>query len=109
MINKGKMVFCKETFQIFPSAKETSKRLEISYHTVAKNLEGKIKSANGMHLIYIENVADISQFFSDTRKMEKQNEILRKEAEERLAELTATQKETAKEIAKTRKLIKKYM
>lgn len=109
MTNKGKMAYCKETYQLFPSAKEASERLEISYPIVTKHLEGKIKSANGMHLIYVENVADISQFFSDTRKMEKQNELMRKEAEERLAELTATKKEIAKKIAEERKLIKKYM
>lgn len=109
MTNKGKMVYCKETFQVFPSVKVAAEYNKIGYHSVAKNVEGKTKSANGMHFIYVENTADISQFFSDTRKMERQNELIRKETEEKLAELTAAKKEIAKQIAEARKLMKKYM
>lgn len=109
MTNKGKMVYCKETFQVFPSVKAAAEYHKIGYHSVAKNVEGKTKIACGKHFIYVENTADISQFFSDTRKMEKQNELMRKETEEKLAKLTATQKEIAKQLAETRKLMKKYM
>ena len=109
MTNKGKMVYCKETFQVFPSVKAAAEYHNIGYHSIAKNVEGKTNTAHGKHFIYVENTADLSQFFSDTRKMEKQNELIRKETEERLAQLTATQKEISKQLAETRKLMKKYM
>ena len=94
------------TEQMLPIVEKMDK---IGYHSVAKNVEGKTKSANGMHFIYVENTADISQFFSDTRKMERHNELIRKETEEKLAELTAAKKEIAKQIAEARKLMKKCM
>ena len=108
-INKGKMVYCKETFQVFPSVKAAAEYHNIGYHSVAKNVEGKTKVACGKHFIYVENTADISQIFSDTRKMEKEREVMRKATEEKLAQLTATQKEINKELAETRRLMKKYM
>lgn len=109
MTNKGKMVYCKETFQVFPSVKAAAEYHKIGYHSIAKNVEGKTKIAHGKHFIYVENTADISQFFSDTRKQEKERELMREAAEEKLAKLVAEQKELAKELAKTRKLMKKYM
>lgn len=109
MTNKGKMVYCKETFQVFPSAKAAAEYHKIGYHSIVKNAEGKTNVAHGKHFIYVENTADIAQFFSDTRKIEKQNELMRKETEEKLAQLTATQKEISKQLAETRKLMKKYM
>ena len=109
MTNKGKMVYCKETFQLFPSAKVAAEYNKIGYHTVVKNLEDKAKSAKGKHFVYIENTADLSQFFTDTRKQEREQELMRKAAEEKLTKLEATQKELAKEIADARKIMKKYM
>lgn len=109
MTNKGKMVYCRETFQVFPSVKAAAEYHKIGYHSVAKNVEGKTKIAHGKHFIYVENTADLSQFFSDTRKEERERELMRKNAEEKLSKLTATQKEIAKELAETRKMMKKYM
>ena len=109
MTNKGKMVYCKETFQLFPSVKVAAKCHNVGYHSIAKNAEGKSSSAHGKHYIYVENAADISQFFSDTRKEEKEKEQMRKAAEERLAKLMATQKEIAKELSETRKMMKRCM
>ena len=109
MTNKGKMVYCKETFQVFPSVKSAAEYHKIGYHSIAKNVEGKAKTAHGKHFIYVENTADISQFFSDTRKEEKERELMRKSTEEKMAKLMAVQKEIAKELAETRKIMKKYM
>ena len=109
MTNKGKMVYCKETFQVFPSVKAAAEYHKIGYHSVAKNVEGKAKMAYGKHFIYVENTADLSQFFSDTRKEEKKRELMRKTTEEKLAKLTAEHNKIAKELAETRKLMKKYM
>lgn len=109
MTNKGKMVYCKETFQVFPSVKAAAEYHKIGYHSIAKNVEGKTNIAHGKHFIYVENTADISQFFSDTRKQEKEKELMRKATEEKLAKLMATQKEIAKELAETRKIMKMCM
>ena len=109
MTNKGKMVYCKETFQVFPSVKAAAEYHKIGYHSIAKNAEGKVNTAHGKHFIYLENTADLSQFFSEERKAEKEKQAMRKAAEERLAELTATQKEITKKLAETRKLMKRYM
>lgn len=109
MTNKGKMVYCKETFQVFPSVKAAAEYHKIGYHSIAKNVEGKTKVAYGKHFIYVENTADISQFFSDARKQEKQNKLMREAAEERLAKLVAEQKELAKQLAEARRIMKKYM
>ena len=99
MTNKGKMVYCKETFQVFPSVKAAAEYHKIGYHSIAKNVEGKTKVAYGKHFIYVENTADISQFFSDTRKQEKERELMREAAEEKLAKLVAEQNKTSEEIA----------
>lgn len=109
MTNKGKMVYCEETFQLFPSAKAAADYHKIGYSSVAKNAEGKIKIVQGKHFLYVENTSDLSQLFTDARKQEKENELMRKATEEKLAKLTATQKEIAKELAATRKIMKKYM
>jgi hypothetical protein len=109
MTHKGKMVYCKETFQVFPSVKAAAEYHKIGYHSIAKNVEGKTKIAYGKHFIYVENTADLSQFFSDTRKEEKYNEAMRKATEEEIAKLTAAQKEIARQLAETRKIMKKYM
>lgn len=122
-INKGKMVCCKETFQVFPSVQIASEILEIGYHSIAKNAEGKTKTAAGKHFVYLENTADLAQLFTDTRKEEKQKEAMRVAAEKELAELKAMradakkqaeeletrQKEIAKKLAKAQRLVKKYM
>lgn len=122
-INKGKMVYCKETFQVFPSVKSAAAYHKINYSSVAKNVEGKTSSAYGKHFIYLENTADLSQFFTDTRKEEKKKEAMRAAAEKELAELEAMradakkqaeelearQKEIAKKLAKAQRLMKKYM
>lgn len=106
MTNKGKMVYCKETFQVFPSVKAAAEYHKIGYHSVAKNVEGKTSVAHGKHFIYVENTADLSQFFSDTRKQEREKEEMRKAAEEKLAKLVAAQKEIAKELTEARKIMK---
>jgi 5-bromo-4-chloroindolyl phosphate hydrolysis protein len=108
MTNKGKMVYCKETFQVFPSVKAAAEYHKIGYHSIAKNVEGKTKVAHGKHFIYLENTADLSQFFADTRKQEKEKELMRKAAAEKLAELTTMQKQIAKDLAEARKIMKKY-
>ena len=105
MTNRGKLVYCKETFQVFPSVKAAAEYHKIGYHSVAKNVEGKTNMAYGKHFVYVENTADLSQLFSDTRK----EELMRKATEEKLAKLTAAQKEIAKELAETRKIMKMYM
>lgn len=109
MTNKGKMVYCKETFQVFPSVKAAAEYHKIGYHSVAKNVEGKTKIVQGKHFIYVENTADLSQLFSDERQQEKERELMRKATEEKLTKLMATQKEVAKEVAAARKMMKKYM
>ena len=109
MTNKGKMVYCKETFQVFPSVKAAAEYHKIGYHSIAKNVEGKTSTAYGKHFIYVENTADIAQFFSDTRKQERENELIRKATEDKLAKLMEAQKEITKQLAETRKIMKKYM
>lgn len=109
MTNKGKMVYCKETFQVFPSVKAAAEYHKIGYHSVAKNVEGKTNIAHGKHFIYVENTADISQFFSDTRQQEKEKELMRKAAEAELAKLVAERNKIAKKLAEKRKIMKKLM
>jgi hypothetical protein len=109
MTNKGKMVYCKETFQVFPSVKAAAEYHKIGYHSVAKNVEGKTNIAHGKHFVYVENTADLSQLFTDARKQAKEKELLRKATEEKLAKLTAEQNKIAKELAETRKIMKRYM
>ena len=109
MTNKGKMVYCKETFQVFPSAKVAAEYHKIGYHSVAKNAEGKTKTVQGKHFIYVENTSDLSQLFTDARKQEKEKELMRKAAEEKLTKLIAAQKDINKELAAARKMMKKYM
>ena len=108
-MKKGKLVYCQETFQVFPSAKIASEHHKISYAILAKHLEGGISTAKGKHFIYIENTADLSDFFALKRR--EVNE--RKKAEERLNKLLeaeqsvrAQQAELAKQIAEARKIMR---
>ena len=103
MTNKGKMVYCKETFQVFPSAKAAAEYHKIGYHSVVKNVEGKAKSAHGRHFVYVENTADLSNFFALKRREEKEKAEMRKAAERKVNELMAAQKEIAKQLAEARK------
>lgn len=109
MTNKGKMVYCKETFQVFPSAKAAAEYHKIGYQSITKNAEGKTNITHGKHFVYVESTADISKLFSDERKSEREKELMRKATEEKLTKLTATQKEITKQLAETRKLMKQYM
>ena len=102
-MNKGKMVYCKETFQVFPSVKAAAEYHKIGYHSVAKNVEGKAKSAHGRHFVYVENTADLSNFFALKRREEKEKAEMRKAAERKVNELMAAQKEIAKQLAEARK------
>lgn len=105
MKNKGKMIYCKETFQVFPSVKAAAEYHNIGYHSVAKNAEGKTNVAHGKHFVYIENTADLSQLFSDERKQAKEKELM----QDKITKLMAAQKDIAKQLAETRKIMKKYM
>lgn len=109
MTNKGKMVYCKETFQVFPSVKAAAEYHNIGYHSIAKNVEGKTKVAHGKHFVYVENTAELSQLFADERRQTKERELMRKTTEDKLAKLMVAQKEIAKQLAETRKIMKKYM
>lgn len=106
MTHKGKVIYCYETRQLFPSIKDASEyHKHIGYHSIAKNVEDKAKTAKGMHFVALESVADISKLFADERK----NELMRKAAEDKLNELMDAQKKLNKQIADARKMIKKYM
>lgn len=109
MTNKGKMVYCKETFQVFPSVKAAAEYHKIGYQSVVDNVAGRTKITHGKHFIYVENTADLSQFFTDARKQDKEKEVMRKTTEEKITKLMAAQKEITKELAATRKMMKKYM
>jgi hypothetical protein len=108
-MRKGKLVYCQETFQVFPSAKVASEHHKISYHTLAKHLEGGILTAKGKHFIYIENTADLSDFFASKRREDSE----RKKAEERLNKLLEAEQSVreqqaaiAKQIAEARKMMR---
>lgn len=105
--NKGKMVYCQESFQIFPSAKIAAEHCGIKYHTMTNHLSGVVKSANGKHFVYIENTADLSNFFASKRKEEKEREAMRKAAEARVNELMEARNEIAKQLAEARKTMQK--
>lgn len=97
--NRGKLVFCKETHQIFESAKATAKTHDIPYSTLVSHLNGVSKSTNGMHFVYIENTADLSVFFSEQRKAD-QEAAQAREAARKEAEVAIQQEQEAIEAAK---------
>ena len=108
-MRKGKLVYCQETFQVFPSARIASEHHKISYAILTKHLGGAIMSAKGKHFVYIENTADLSDFFA--AKRQEINE--RRKAEERLNKLLEAeqatreqQAELAKQIAEARKMMR---
>lgn len=116
MRNRGKLVYCQETFQVFPSAKVAAETTGIGYYTITNNLEGRATHAKGKHFIYIENTSDLSNFFADKRKEEKEKATIRKEAEAKLIKLSEeaaaareAQKKIAAEMAEIRKTLKKCM
>lgn len=106
-MNKGKMVYCNETFQIFPSAKAAAEHHGFKYQVIIDHLNGNTKTAKGKHFVYIENTADLSQFFTSKRREEKEREEMRKAAEQRINELTAAQTEIAKQLAEVRKSMRR--
>ena len=104
---KGKLVYCRETFQVFPSAKIAATYHNISHHVVYGNLNGRIKTADGKHFIYIENTADLSKFFATERREAKEREEMRKAAKEKMNELISAKAELNKQIAEIRKSMQK--
>jgi hypothetical protein len=107
-MRKGKLVYCQETFQVFPSAKVASEHHKIGYAVLTKHLEGCISTAKGKHFVYIENTADLSDFFASKR----QEAAKRRQAEERLNKLLEAEQSIreqqaaiAKQIAEARKMI----
>jgi hypothetical protein len=109
MKNRGKLVYCQETFQVFPSAKAAADHLKISYLGLTKHLEGCSKTSSGKHFIYIENTADLSNFFASKR----QEVAKRRQAEERLNKLLEAEQSIreqqatiAKQIAEARKMMR---
>lgn len=106
---RGKLVYCQETFQVFPSAKVASEHHKIGYALLTKHLEGVLAHAKGKHFVYIENTADLSDFFASKR----QENAKRKQAEERLNKLLEAaqsireqQATIAKQIAEARKMMR---
>jgi hypothetical protein len=115
-MRKGKLVYCQETFQVFPSAKVASEHHKIGYAVLTKHLEGVISTAKGKHFVYIENTADLSNFFAEKIQEANRKETMRKQAEERLNKLLEAeqsmreqQAKIAKELSEARKMMKKYM
>lgn len=109
-MKKGKLVYCQETFQVFPSAVVAAEYHKMKHKDIYNHLNGATKTAKGKHFIYIENTADLSSFFA--AKRQEVNE--RRKAEERLNKLLeaeqsvrAQQAELAKQIAEARKMIKR--
>ena len=106
-MNKGKMVYCQETFQLFPSAKAAAEHHGFKYQVIIDHLNDKTKSAKGKHFVYIENTADISSFFASKRREEKEREAIRKRAEAKMNELMETRKELDKQLAEIRKSMRR--
>jgi adenosine/AMP kinase len=105
--NKGKMVYCQETFQLFPSAKTAAEAHGMKVNVMYENLNNRTKTAKGKHFVYIENVADLSSFFATKRREAKEKEAMRKAAEERVIKLEAEQKELTKKLAEARKIARR--
>lgn len=103
MNKKGKMVYCSETYQLFPSAKAAAEHHGFKYQAIIQHLNGNTKSARGKHFVYIENTADLSNFFASKRREEKQREEQRKIAEAKMNELMEAKKELDKQLAEVRK------
>lgn len=107
MNNKGKMVYCRETYQIFPSAKIAAEHHKIKQKDIYNHLNGATKSAKGKHFVYIENTADLSNFFASKRREEKEREAVRKAAEAKVNELMEARKELDKQLAEVRKSMRR--
>ena len=100
------MVYCSETYQLFPSAKAAAEHHGFKYQVIIDHLNGRAKAAKGKHFVYIENTADLSNFFASKRREEKDREAMRKAAEEKERELTEMQREIAKQLAAARKILR---
>jgi hypothetical protein len=107
MNKKGKMVYCSETYQLFPSAKAAAEHHGFKYQVIIQHLNGNTKSARGKHFVYIENTADLSNFFASKRREEREREVMRKAAEARVNELMEARNEIAKQLAEARKIARK--
>lgn len=105
--NKGKMVYCQETFQVFPSAKVAAEVHGMKVNVVYENLNNRTKSAKGKHFVYIENTADLSNFFASKRREEKEKKAVRKAAEAKMNELMEARKELDKQLAEARKIMRR--
>ena len=107
MIKKGKMVYCSETYQLFPSAVEAAKFHNMKRKDIYNHLNGATKSAKGKHFVYVENTADLSSFFASKRREENEREAVRKAAEAKVNELMEARKELDKQLAEVRKSMRR--
>jgi hypothetical protein len=105
--NKGKMVYCNETFQIFPSATAAAEHHGMKKQVIYDHLNGATKSAKGKHFVYIENTADLTKFFATKRRELKEREEMKKAAEAKMNELMAAKTELDKQLAEVRKSMQK--
>lgn len=115
-MKKGKMVYCQETFQVFPSAKVAAKHHGVCYISLLNHLAGKYKTSGSKHFVYVENTADLSQLFTSKMQEEREKEAMRRKAEDNLNKLIEAdksareaQKEIASKLAEARRIVKKYM
>jgi hypothetical protein len=107
MNKKGKMVYCSETYQLFPSAVVAAEFHNMKRKDIYNHLNGATKSAKGKHFVYVENTADLSSFFASKRREENEREAMRKAAEARVNELMEARNEIAKQLAEARKIMQK--
>ena len=107
MNNKGKMVYCPESFQIFPSAKAAAEHHNIKCKDLYNHLNGVTKTAKGKRFVYIENTADLSNFFASKRREEKEREAMLKEAEAKMNELMEARNELDRQLAEARKIMRR--
>jgi hypothetical protein len=57
--NRGEIVFCEETKQLFPSIRAAAKALDISQGNLSQHLRGHQSQVNGYHFISLgENLND---------------------------------------------------
>lgn len=115
-MKKGKMVYCQETFQVFPSAKIAAEHHGVNYVGLVSHLSGKYKTYKNKHFVYVENTADLSQLFTSKMQEEREREAMRRKAEDNLNKLIEAdksareaQKEIASKLAEARRIVKKYM